>query len=180
MLTESVAQLHTLDRAAFKACDTRSQRCRRRTFCGSGSPRDLRVGDTFQDAAPGGMPAGHRPPARTPGDPSLMTVRYQPTPTRTLLSLSRTSRCSPSSAGPPRWHSRVAWSLGTPRHGQHRRSHEQAQARAPLCRYRCRVLLAETQRYRQKLGIEMTFLCIGAVTLSPASKEKASDAPADR
>ena len=58
LLPESVTQLRDLGRAACLACDAiRLRRCRRCTFCGSGTPfRDLLVGDTFQDRRQSGHP----------------------------------------------------------------------------------------------------------------------------
>ena len=46
------------------------------------------------------------------------TARYQTVPPWTSPSRNGTTRCSLSFAGPPRWHSRDAWSRDTPRHGQ--------------------------------------------------------------
>ena len=73
-----------------------------------------------------------------------MTACCRIAPSRTTSSLIETGSCSPSSAEPRRWHSRVVWSLDTPRLGQSlegaRSGH---QSGALLCRYRCSLLLAE-------------------------------------
>ena len=48
----------------------------------------------------------------------LTTARFHTAPSETSSSQNEKSIYSPSFAGPPRWHSRDAWSLETPRLGQ--------------------------------------------------------------
>ena len=66
------------------------------------------------------------------------TAGFRTAPSGTSSQLIETSSCSPSSAGPRRWHSRDVWSLDTLRLGQ-----KVSKEPCLLCRYRCRLLLAE-------------------------------------
>ena len=74
----------------------------------------LSVNFVFQDRRqPGHQDAGASGPVS-----GRTTVRSRTAPYGTLCSQDETSICSPSFAGPPRWHCRRAWSLVMPRPGQ--------------------------------------------------------------
>ena len=56
--------------------------------------------------------------SQRPQENHWTTARFRTAPSETSSELIETSSCSPSSAGPRRWHSRGAWSLVAPRPGQ--------------------------------------------------------------
>ena len=158
LLADSVGQLLWLDRAACVYCGTiRSQRCRRCNFCGSDTLlRDLRVGDTFQDrrqpghqnAAPRGAAANQQPPRSSqpvpPGDPlddrpqpncTIRDIVFSERDKQLLAELRRASAMALPRCVVSRYATAWAESLEGAMSGH--------QSWALLCRFRCRLLLAE-------------------------------------
>ena len=161
LLPESVAQLRDLDRAACVACVTlRSRRCRRCNFCRSDTPlQDLRVGDTFSGPSTtrtsGCCSRWHARrsatsselAASTPGD-ALDDSLLPNCPTRNIVftdrdkqllaELRRTSAMALPRCVVSRHATAWAESLEGATRGR--------QSLALLCRYRCRLLLAEVPK----------------------------------
>ena len=118
--------------------------------------RDVIVGDTFQDRRHPGHQEAALEGSRTAHQPlrsqchqmtTSTTVHSRTAPFGTSLSQNATGSCSPSFGEPPRWPSRAAQSLATPRLGPEAFS-EPSVVRplvTVLCRYRCRLLLAEVR-----------------------------------
>ena len=132
LLVVSVGQLRWLNRQACVCCGTtRSHRCRQCNSCGSDTPlRGFRVGRTPSRTDDSPDIRTQRPAVRQPVSNSLRarsqylqenlwtTARFRTALSGTSFRLTETSSCSPSFAGPRRWHSRDAGSLDTPRLGQ--------------------------------------------------------------
>ena len=158
VLPESVGQLRRLDRAACVVCGTiRSQRCNRCHFCNSNTPLcELRVGDTFRDrrqpghqnAAPGAAAADQPPPQRSqpvpPGDPlddsprpncPIRDTVFTERDKQQAAELRRASAMALPRCVVSRYTAAWAESLEGTMSGH--------QSWALLCRYRCRLLLAE-------------------------------------
>ena len=147
LIQESVAQL-PLDRAACILCDTiRSRRCHRCSRCKRDTPlRDIIVGDTcqdrrqpgHQDAAPVGLAAAHHPPGGSqpvlPKSDVVITERDK----QLLVDLRRASAMGILRCVVSRHATAWAESLEGAISGH--------QSWALLCRYRCRLLLAEVPR----------------------------------
>ena len=132
-------QLRWLNRQACVHCGTvRSHRCRRCNSCGFDAPlRELRVGDTFQDR----RQPGHQ-------DAAASASRVPNCPIRDVVLTESGEAAAPSSAGPRQLHSLGAWS---PRHATAWAERLEGatsghQFGVLLCRYRCRLLLAEIPR----------------------------------
>ena len=182
----------------------RSRRCRRCSFCRSDAPtRNLIVGDIFQDrgqpghqdAAPGGLPSVCQPLHSSqpvpPGDP----LDDSPLPTCSIRDIVLTERDKQLLA-----ELRRASAMAFPRCIVSRHATAWAeglegaisghQSCAVLCRYRCRLLLAEVPKgsdrhaelklrlsaVRGGRGPRAYWKSIGAATLRSASQEKTSNA----
>ena len=147
LVAESVGQLRWLSRQVGVFCGTvRSQRCRRCNSCGFDTPlRELRVGDTFQDrrqraSGRSGQRYGSRS-APCLRENHWTTARLRTAPSETSFSLAAAHRDSPGLGD-----GTFAESGLSIRHGlgrKSRRSHEWSPVLGLLCRYRCRLLLAE-------------------------------------
>ena len=153
---ESVAQLRQLDRAACVFCDTiRSRRCHRCSHCRRDTPtRDIVLGDTFQDhrqPGPVGSPAVHHLALSSQPVPQGDPFDDSTPPNCTVWDIANTERdkqllvdlCSASAMATPRCRvCRYATAWAESLEGAIR-GH---QSWAMLCRYRCRLLLAEVPK----------------------------------
>ena len=145
-------QLRCLDRPTCVACGTiRSRRCRRCNLCGSGTPLlELRVGDTFrdQDAAASSLATGQQLPQSSqpvpPGEPlddsplpncPIRDVVLSDRDKQLLTELRRALAMALPRCVVSRYATTWAESLEGAMSGH--------QSWALLCRYRCRLLLAE-------------------------------------
>ena len=119
LLEDRGGQLRWLYRQACVYCGRmRSQRCRWCNSCWFDTPLlELRVGTPFSlSIRTQGPVVRHLPQCLQ--EILWTTARFRTAPSGTSSKLIETSSCSPSSAGPRRWHSRGVWSLPTPRLGQ--------------------------------------------------------------
>ena len=158
LLEGGVGLLRCLNRQPCVHCDTvRSQRCRRCNSCGFGTPlRELRGGDTFQDgrqrghqdAAAIGMAACQYPPQKSRPVPNRRTTDDSPFPNcpiRDIVLTDRDKQLLPEL--------RQASAMALPRCLVSRYATAWAESLqgtmsghlswALLCRFRCRLLLAE-------------------------------------